>query len=1646
MTKRRRTFGLFFLAGLLAAGSIVGESRDANGQPQPPDKAAKKAEASKSENKPFTDAVTVPTDREARRLIQAAQDYIKKKEWRVAAECLQSLLESREDTFLELDGTTDQGKPEKRRLSVRSEANRLIGELPPDGLEFYQVLYGQTAGERLKEALEKSDPAILAEVASRYLHTTAGAEATSLLATYHLDRGNYLMAALCFEKILSRADADKLSGKTLLKAALAFKRAGDAEAAEKTWKRVAEKAGRGEIVLGGQKTTVDRLRAEFERPIDGAGALTPRDAYVFRANATRSATGAGGAAFLEPRWTTSMLPLDDAKGDTPKEDVDATNWIRQNLEAALKTLENRPILPSFFPIATNGKLLYRTYDGVYCVSLRDLDTTDGKIKAGELLWNSRTHGGLHRMARDTNRKAALETWYRVYREPATGPAGVFFENAVVGTLSHDNQRVYFVDDLAVPPHQYTFNNMNLVGAQNNNFRPFEEEVKSSQLTAVDIETGKVSWMAPMRDKDKDKPPTATETELAETCFLGPPLPLGGKLYVLVEKNTELRLMCLDPVRLDAKGMPEIVWIQSLGMANVRLLQDSQRRLQAAHLAYGDGILVCPTNAGVIVGIDLLSHSFVWAYSYRDSTQPMPDEILPGMIGRGRLRGLPTTSGSTPAQERWRTSAPVISNGKVVFTAHDSAHVHCLNLRDGRMQWTVKREDDDLYLAGVFGRRVAIVGRNAIRAVNFDEGPRETWGKAAWKLPTGGLPSGQGVASDDIYYLPLQKTGDSPQAGPGIFAVNVATGKKLSIAAKRNQELPGNLLFADGDIISQTAQNISAYPQLRVKESEISRRLKDNPNDPIGLAERGELYLYDGKLTEAVADLRMSLSHGPAAETRMKARNKLHEALTELFQDKFEAAEPYLDEYRDLCKVEIPADADAPTRARLTDEQLRREANFLSLLGRGREAQGRLLDALAAYEQFGALTGNKELIGVIDEASTRSRPDVWSRGRIKGMIDRASADQRRLLENAIGERYKVVRDRGIGELRSFVAVFGSNFPVGREAHLRLAELLLKETSPDALTEAEARLQSLCFSPELRKQDPTMAARAIEAMIRIYVRRGLFEDAVGLYKQLGDEFKSVVVIDGKTGADLLQELMTDKRFLPYLEPQGLLWRGSFKGTDSVGRNDAVVNSVTIEPEGDLLPFFQRHRLVLDINAQGSSNSWSFRVLDRATNAERWRQGGLPVANYFVIGPQSFRFAYARGHMLILHLNNLVSAYNLVEQRPIWTYNLLGKNSQLANNQQMQIMVNPNDKRLYLAQQDGRQERLGGVAVAEASFVCLQTRDGLVALDLSRPGPSVLWIKSDVSLKADVFGDDQHVFIVDGGGDGVPATARALRAQDGVATPVPEFAALFSRRIRTIGGRLQLQEDSPSGEKVCRLYDVKSGKDIWRQSFSAGAIVIQSDDPSVTGFLEKDHTVTLLDTWTGETLFRSLIRAEHAEKLQSVGLLSDRDRFYLTLVREKEQLVDWQSNLTHGLRSMRVNGPVYALNRGTGKLEWICDFLPYQNVLLEQSRDLPLLLFTALSMKLSPNGGYERNAVKVTAVDKRTGKLIYDKEFPSQTHFQAVKTDPVAGVIELVRSDFKISFHLVGTDAAQKPPEAAPGLARPAIARPVVGAIAAPNAVRD
>src|SRR5262249_30372859 len=156
----------------------------------------------------------------------------------------------------------------------------------------------------------------------------------------------------------------------------------------------------------------------------------------------------------------------------------------------------------------------------------------------------------------------------------------------------DGHRVYAVDDLVFPAPVGLINK-----AQTGfpwSFSTLHDAVHHSRLKAYDLETGALAWEVgapPRKPEPRDtRPERGTRpaalkpapSPLEETFFLGPPLPLGGHLYAVAEKQQDLMLFCL---RAD-NG--EVAWSQTLATARDKLLVDVPRRLHAAHPAHADG--------------------------------------------------------------------------------------------------------------------------------------------------------------------------------------------------------------------------------------------------------------------------------------------------------------------------------------------------------------------------------------------------------------------------------------------------------------------------------------------------------------------------------------------------------------------------------------------------------------------------------------------------------------------------------------------------------------------------------------------------------------------------------------------------------------------------------------------------------------------------------------------------------------------------------------------------------------------------------------------------------------------------------------------------------------------------------------------------
>ncbi|HEV3259042.1 MAG TPA: PQQ-binding-like beta-propeller repeat protein [Gemmataceae bacterium] len=743
-------FGLTLAVAALLTALALHQTAASNA-PQTTNAAAE-AKAAKERDSEITDGLTVPTDAKAARALKVAEGSIHKQDWEAAIEILQGILDQEDNSLVRLTRKDENGEVRVEWVSRHRAADRLIGAMPAKGLEVYEQTFGAEAASLLDEAKKKkNDQKRLADVALKYQHTQAGAEAINLVGTYHLDRGEYVTADRCFAALLAHHTADQLKPITLFKAALAFRHAHDADNGRKAWKRLAAKVGKDGLRVGNRTLSVDELRRQLDR-----------------VRAEQPQQGGGPPYLDEMQWQQPTIRESQTK-----------TWVEQGVQSLEQV--GQPVLPAFFPITATARtdagrvplVMYRSYWGVHAIDL----------KTGKLYWESILPSGIDVLVKDSQKMGVLKEWWKLYKQ--TRSQSILFENSTLGMISTDGTRVYAVDDLALPPHPKWLQEFQWGGRLP--FGPMEPAVRRSKLVAVELASGKLLWEQGGPDGDQD---------LADTFFLGPPLPLGGKLYVLTEKRTELRLICLDPRKKGA-----ISWIQLLADVRDGLDKDVSRRIQAARLAYSEGILVCPTNAGAIVGVDVLSHGLVWAYAYRKPATNEGANNERMVRPRGAAMNSPITS---PNQ----ATPPIIRDGKVVFAAPGGHAVYCLDVRTGALLWTSNKRDD-LYVGGVYNGKALVVGKSACRALSLADG------KQLWREQTG-LPSGQGVASHNVYYLPL-KSGTTSRV-PEVCAIDANTGRIIGHSKVRpdrdgKRPVPGNLLFVDGDVISQSVDTVTAYEQL-----------------------------------------------------------------------------------------------------------------------------------------------------------------------------------------------------------------------------------------------------------------------------------------------------------------------------------------------------------------------------------------------------------------------------------------------------------------------------------------------------------------------------------------------------------------------------------------------------------------------------------------------------------------------------------------------------------------------------------------------------------------------------------------------------------------------------------------------------------------
>lgn len=811
-----------------------------------------------------------------------------------------------------------------------------------------------------------------------------------------------------------------------------------------------------------------------------------------------------------------------------------------------------------------------------------------------------------------------------------------------------------------------------------------------------------------------------EPELADVLFLGPPLPVQDALYCIAELNNEIRLLVLDKATGRMSWSQQLAQVDDARMASMR----GPRRQAGVNPSHADGILVCPTSVGGVVAIDVASRSFLWGFRYQTRAR---------------------SSRSSRSADHWRDNWSMIANGKVILTPFDSNQMYCLDLLTGKSLWSQPRPRGvGLYTAGVHDNNVIVVGSNQVTAVNLDTG------KDTWNLAIEGKPSGRGVQGPEHYFLATTT--------PELLKIDLATGTVAE--AMPTEESLGNLVAYRDHFVSQNPHRVQAFYQRAKLEREVARKLEDNPDSAWALEHRALLLLEAGKRDVGLAHLRRAIANyeGEGQGASLAAKQLLLGTTLDLLRQ----AEPGS---TDLAAEIEPLIAEFPDRR---DEFLRVMTVNLQREGRLEEAFAKSLNlfqtSLSAADQNGILSDVAELKRVSKQRQVRD--ERWHRALFHDLWKAANETQRGSMRQLISEHASQATP---DQLASLVSVF-QDTGVLVEQHLQRLEYEIEQQSISPFVESQLRrIQG--------QSDPRVAGKATALLVQLYVSAKRFEAAAHGCEQLRDSFADVVVDDSLTGDQFVEELgRRTPKLLPHLRrsvrwPTGIVTSTPIKST--------VKRSTTRRPVHD--GFNRLHTIRTNRPGQDTPHGLQL-VYDQMGYALQGRDrfGHVhPLADLSAALPGMRRSELeveANGHLIVAVRRGSVVAINGLAGGPnsekaiLWTDKIESSSPYSGTSNGPPISFGETGLRRTVGSPNRKIVELGPVSDRGVVFrrygelVCLDPRDG-----------EKLWVRDDIAMGAEVWGDDDYVFVhLPGRIPGQDSNARVFSMLDGSeleSRPVPD-----------------------------------------------------------------------------------------------------------------------------------------------------------------------------------------------------------------------------------------------------------------------------------
>lgn len=1290
---------------------------------------------------------------------------------------LQSILDHPRDTLYYPD-------PQDRdqAVSLKGLVLDTLNGLPESQLEQYNVLYDQAAREILGHASRRSAQQTLEDVVRRYYFTETGRQAALRLAKMYFDRGSFLAAALTFQRLLEE-DRVPVQDRplVLLQTAVALRLTGLDEKCRETLSRLEEATGDDALKVGGRTLSLtdrgDDALAWLDRII-APGIIAARqdpqtDWLMFRGDSRRNAASSGSPPLREKGWEFRTIPLSET------EDPRKLEFVERELQTLREKFagSNYLQIPAMHPLIVGDRVVIRTLG-----NLKAIDLNSGVMHWETYVSNQSSFLSLLDSAFDSlgDRDEQISGLQEYVMQQT-------WRDLRAGTLSSDGTYVYAVEDLGVvdptPSRHSSPSGVN-------------------KLVAYELSSGKATWMLSSSNRQER--------------FLGPPLVQGGILYCLTERDEEIYLIALKNHELpDGYTEVERLWEQPLPLP-VRSELDAQMplwRLSGLTPSYANGMLICPIAHGTVVAYDLARGILAWQYRY-------PGEQIPSRQTLAGLNRIREQYGITRKDEnRWIDSAPTIARGRILLTPCDSPELHCLNLSTGIPAWKIPR-GDDLYIACVRNDQIVLVGRDQIHARHLESGAE------LWSVPIP-MPSGRGFVSGSDYHLPLSTA--------AVAVIDLQQGELRAVIPSQHNRVPGNLVAANGFVVSQTEDRVFRY----LTQTEMQQQLTAADETVDSRILRGELALLEGRTEDAVSEFAKTYE----THQTPRLRELLVKTLLDALRADFDDYDQYLPQLRDLTRgtAEYPA--------------------FQEVLAEGLSESGRTAEA---FSQF--LNLIDQPLTRLDHRTTRQRSDVWARGHLLGLYRRTAAEDRRKLDRIVQAKVEKLLEEGTLKTLTRAESILQDFPGSLELQrARLAQL-------DEYTESLARELLLIRLSE--SQDESLRREAVGRHFRLLMKLERIGQAALVRDVLLEQFPDVVCVDEMTGTELAEWGLENRRLREYLARRSHEWP----------QHDVVVTPTRQPPSRtELYP-------VPVSGDPGLFAGWTFHFTSQkpprlvAVDEFGKRRAGivLEASRHEPSNLSLNRSIRLQGHLAVLVLADEFFVLDLFQEgAKSFLHGPHQLNEQLAglslhnvrDSVFTETVAGPNGHPRHVVR-DLYHERLGQIAAVTPEKIVFQRGRELVAIE-ALTGEE-LWSRQ-IGQPGQLLAADNRRVVCRPIGQRTVTTCRLVDGK-----PVGQFDLPERHDIFAVHGRMLIAveesasrdsdrqpEDGEPREAGWRLtaYDPVLQKAIWSQPVSPHVLVQSADSDHLAVLDGKARKLRLIRVEDGEVLARHSIsvtgRAQETEQ---------------------------------------------------------------------------------------------------------------------------------------------------------------------------------------